>query len=214
MGPWSDLLNPMPQWVASRTLSGLLHWNATAIEGDAAESVARLKQELYCDLILIRRGEAARTWPRNGWIYDTGSRCIPRCGPQARERSRAFRYSYRKPVGSISSHWVLHAAADQLRPHVAQRAPQRGAHFLERDAGIVDEVGVPDESGEHAVVASDRRLHADRAQALTVGLALVEQRIELRCDHERRGGARDRLIVGEQRWSTRGSSRHLWLPER
>jgi len=36
-GPWGDLLNPMPKFVASRTLHGSLDWNATAIEGDAVQ---------------------------------------------------------------------------------------------------------------------------------------------------------------------------------
>jgi dihydrofolate reductase len=67
-GPWADMLNPMPKWVASRTLSGTLDWNATALEGDAAESVSRLKDELDRDLILIGCGELARHLAANGLI--------------------------------------------------------------------------------------------------------------------------------------------------
>jgi dihydrofolate reductase len=59
-GPWGDLLNPMPKFVASRTLEGSLDWNATAIEGDAAQGVSRLKDELDGDLFLIGCGELAR----------------------------------------------------------------------------------------------------------------------------------------------------------
>jgi dihydrofolate reductase len=59
-GPWADLLNPLPKFIASRTLQGALDWNATAIEGDSAEGVARLKEELDGDLILIGCGELAR----------------------------------------------------------------------------------------------------------------------------------------------------------
>ena len=59
-GPWADLLNPMPKFVASRTLEGPLEWNATLIEGDVAEGVARLKTELDGDLFLIGCGELAR----------------------------------------------------------------------------------------------------------------------------------------------------------
>src|SRR5919106_573117 len=33
-GPWADLINPMPKYVASRSTLGPLEWNATAIEGD------------------------------------------------------------------------------------------------------------------------------------------------------------------------------------
>jgi dihydrofolate reductase len=59
-GPWGDVLNPMPKFVASRTLQGSLDWNATAIEGDAAQGVSRLKDELDGDLFLIGCGELAR----------------------------------------------------------------------------------------------------------------------------------------------------------
>jgi dihydrofolate reductase len=59
-GPWADMLNPMPKFVASRTLQGSLDWNATAIEGDAAQGVSRLKDELDGDLFLIGCGELAR----------------------------------------------------------------------------------------------------------------------------------------------------------
>jgi dihydrofolate reductase len=59
-GPWAALLNPLPKFIASRTLHGALDWNATAIEGDAVEGVARLKDELDGDLILIGCGELAR----------------------------------------------------------------------------------------------------------------------------------------------------------
>ena len=59
-GEWAELLNPMPKYVASRTLSGPLEWNATLIEGDAAEGVARLKEELDGDLFLTGCGELAR----------------------------------------------------------------------------------------------------------------------------------------------------------
>ena len=49
----------MPKFVASRTLVGSLDWNATAIEGDAAQGVSRLKDELDGDLFLIGCGELA-----------------------------------------------------------------------------------------------------------------------------------------------------------
>lgn len=58
-GPWADLLNPMPKFIASRTLAEPLEWNATLIAGDAAEGVSRLKDELDGDLFLIGCGELA-----------------------------------------------------------------------------------------------------------------------------------------------------------
>ena len=59
-GPWADRLNPMPKFVASRTLEGPLDWNATLIDGDVAAGVSGLKAGLGGDLILIGCGELAR----------------------------------------------------------------------------------------------------------------------------------------------------------
>ena len=59
-GEWADLLNPLPKYVASRTLEEPLDWNAKLVEGDAADGVARLKDELDGDLFLIGCGELAR----------------------------------------------------------------------------------------------------------------------------------------------------------
>nr|MBA3350280.1 dihydrofolate reductase family protein [Actinomycetota bacterium] len=67
-GAWADLLNPLPKFVASRTLSGPLEWNATPIEGDPAEAVARLKNELEGDLILIGCGDLARHLVAKGMV--------------------------------------------------------------------------------------------------------------------------------------------------
>ena len=67
-GPWADMLNPMPKFVASRTLQGPLEWNATLIEGDGADGVARLKDELEGDLFLIGCGELARDLLANGLV--------------------------------------------------------------------------------------------------------------------------------------------------
>jgi dihydrofolate reductase len=59
-GPWADLLNPLPKFVASRTLREPLEWGATLIEGDALDGVARLKADIDGDLVLIGCGELAR----------------------------------------------------------------------------------------------------------------------------------------------------------
>jgi dihydrofolate reductase len=58
-GEWADLLNPLPNLVASRTLQGPPEWNATVIEGDVGEGVSRLKDELDGDLLLIGCGDLA-----------------------------------------------------------------------------------------------------------------------------------------------------------
>ena len=59
-GPWADVLNPMPKYVASRSALGPLDWNATAIEGDAVEGVRKLKADHAGDLVMSGCGELAR----------------------------------------------------------------------------------------------------------------------------------------------------------
>ena len=59
-GPWADRVNPLPKFVASRTLQAPLTWNATLIEGDLAEAVSKLKEELEGDLLSFGCGELAR----------------------------------------------------------------------------------------------------------------------------------------------------------
>jgi dihydrofolate reductase len=59
-GEWADTLNPLPKFVASKSLDGPLEWNASLIEGDAAEELSRLKAEVESDLFLTGCGELAR----------------------------------------------------------------------------------------------------------------------------------------------------------
>ena len=101
-GEWADLLNPLPKFVASRTLEEPLAWNARLIEGDAAEGLARLKQEWDGDLILVGCGELARHLIANGvvdelrfWLHPTvwGEGTRPYEGETVRMRlldSRAY----------------------------------------------------------------------------------------------------------------------------
>ncbi len=58
-GPWAEVLNPMPKYIASRTLSGDLDWNAHVIEGDAVDGIRRLKDDIAGDLFLSGCGELA-----------------------------------------------------------------------------------------------------------------------------------------------------------
>ena len=58
-GPWAEVLNPMPKYIASRTLSGDLEWNAHVIEGDAVAGIRRLKDDFAGDLFLSGCGELA-----------------------------------------------------------------------------------------------------------------------------------------------------------
>jgi dihydrofolate reductase len=67
-GPWADLINPMPKYVASRTLHGSLDWNATVIEGELAEGVRKLKDDVDGDLFMSGCGELARNLLAAGLI--------------------------------------------------------------------------------------------------------------------------------------------------
>jgi dihydrofolate reductase len=67
-GEWADLINPMPKYVASRTLEAPLNWNATLMEGDLGEGVARLKAELGGDLITFGCGELTRALLDGGLV--------------------------------------------------------------------------------------------------------------------------------------------------
>jgi dihydrofolate reductase len=58
---WANLINPKPKYVASRTLEGLLEWNATVLDGDTADAVSKLKAELPSDLLIYGCGELAQS---------------------------------------------------------------------------------------------------------------------------------------------------------
>jgi dihydrofolate reductase len=58
--PFADRFNAMPKYVASRTLTETT-WNAQLLKGDAAEAVAKLKQEDGGNLIKYGTGEFDKT---------------------------------------------------------------------------------------------------------------------------------------------------------
>ena len=64
---YSDRINGMPKYVASRTLQGA-EWNSTIIAGDVAEAVAGLKQEPGTNLLKFGTGELDRTLLANGLV--------------------------------------------------------------------------------------------------------------------------------------------------
>src|SRR3954466_713090 len=45
-GKWADMINAMPKFVGSNTLSGDLEWNSTVLEGDLGDSIPKLKDEV------------------------------------------------------------------------------------------------------------------------------------------------------------------------
>jgi dihydrofolate reductase len=55
--PFTAVLANFPKYVASRTLREPLSWaNSTLLQGDAAEAVARLKQQPGKDLVVLGSG--------------------------------------------------------------------------------------------------------------------------------------------------------------
>jgi dihydrofolate reductase len=67
-GEWADMVNPMPKYVGSKTLSGELEWNATLLEGDIEDSIPRLKGEVDADLFMHGSGEFAYALAEKGLI--------------------------------------------------------------------------------------------------------------------------------------------------
>jgi len=63
-GGYTDRINEMPKYVASRTLRETT-WNATVLDGDAAEAVAALKEEDGGDLLKYGTGELDRALLEN-----------------------------------------------------------------------------------------------------------------------------------------------------
>jgi dihydrofolate reductase len=56
-----DRINNLPKYVASTTLSEPLSWNATLIEGDVPQAVARLKEQPGKDIVIYGCGQLAKT---------------------------------------------------------------------------------------------------------------------------------------------------------
>ncbi|MGH3926146.1 MAG: dihydrofolate reductase family protein, partial [Pseudonocardiaceae bacterium] len=60
--PFTEVLNDTQKYVASRTLQNPLQWsNSKLLEGDAAEAVARLKEQPDKDLVVLGSGELAHS---------------------------------------------------------------------------------------------------------------------------------------------------------
>jgi dihydrofolate reductase len=67
--PFSALLDNMPKYVVSTTLSEPLPWiNSTLLKGDATETVARLKQESGTDLVIMGSGDLIQSLMRANLI--------------------------------------------------------------------------------------------------------------------------------------------------
>jgi dihydrofolate reductase len=67
--PFTEVLDNTLKYVASTTLKEPLPWsNSALLEGDAAEAVARLKQEPGKDMVVLGSGELARSLLRRNLV--------------------------------------------------------------------------------------------------------------------------------------------------
>ncbi len=67
-GTYADLINPMPKYVASRTLAGPLAWNAELLGPDTAAAVAAAKAEHPGTLISYGCGKLANLLAHRGLV--------------------------------------------------------------------------------------------------------------------------------------------------
>ncbi|HEX5608874.1 MAG TPA: dihydrofolate reductase family protein [Solirubrobacterales bacterium] len=67
-GTWADMVNAIPKYVGSTTLSGELGWNATLLEGELEDSVPKAKEEAGGDLFMHGSGEFAYALAEKGLI--------------------------------------------------------------------------------------------------------------------------------------------------
>ena len=65
--PYTDRINSMPKHVVSRTLEDPT-WNASVLEGDAAEAVAKLKEQEGENLLKFGTGAFSKTLLEHGLI--------------------------------------------------------------------------------------------------------------------------------------------------
>ncbi|MGW0488225.1 dihydrofolate reductase family protein [Streptomyces olivaceus] len=66
--PFTDRMNGMHKYVASRTLTSVDWRNSTLLEGDVAEAVRRLKASDGGDINVVGSGDLAQTLMRHGLV--------------------------------------------------------------------------------------------------------------------------------------------------
>src|SRR5262249_59914890 len=67
-GKWADMVNAIPKYVGSNTLSGELPWNATLLDGPIEESIPGLKDHVAGDLFMHGGGDFAYALATNGLV--------------------------------------------------------------------------------------------------------------------------------------------------
>lgn len=67
--PYTEILNNSPKYVVSTTMKEPLPWqNSTLLKGEAADSVAKLKQQPGKDLVILGSGQLIQTLVRHNLI--------------------------------------------------------------------------------------------------------------------------------------------------
>jgi dihydrofolate reductase len=67
-GKWADMVNALPKYVGSTSLSGELEWNAVLLEGDLEDAIPKLKSEVDGDLFIHGSGEFAYALAKRGLV--------------------------------------------------------------------------------------------------------------------------------------------------
>ena len=117
MARFAERINPMPKYVASRTLSEPLEWNASLIAGELEDAVPALKEQHDGNLIVSGCGSLAHALTRqdsvdefwfwiNPFIWASGPRIFDGVGPVRLElvastpyRSGVVWLRYRPAIG-------------------------------------------------------------------------------------------------------------------
>lgn len=96
--PFTEVLDNIRKYVASRTLTEPLHWkNSTLLQGDATKSVATLKKEPGADIAILGSGELIQSLRSRNLIDEyvllihplvlgSGRRLFPDGGPSSELR--------------------------------------------------------------------------------------------------------------------------------
>src|SRR6266568_4475117 len=66
--PFTDRMNSLPKFVASKTLKGPLKWSATLLKGDVADEVAKLKKQSGQNLLIYGSGALVNTLMKRNLI--------------------------------------------------------------------------------------------------------------------------------------------------
>jgi dihydrofolate reductase len=82
------MVNAMPKYVGSKTLTGDLEWNATLLEGDLEDAISKLKHEVDGDLFMHGSGELAYALAREALIDEYEVYLNPLVWARKRPRAR------------------------------------------------------------------------------------------------------------------------------